>query len=71
LFFEWVFPIILEETNHQDPAARDRPITSALQDVKMEELLALTVWMAHDQRYSIMDYYLMVEHSLLSSNNGA
>jgi hypothetical protein len=56
-------PLLLEGTNsylHQDPASRDRPSTSAMQDVKMEEFhhfLALTIWKGCDQRDSIRDYW--------------
>lgn len=42
LFFEHLFSIILEETNHclyQDLAAWYRAGTSAMQNVKTEELL--------------------------------
>jgi hypothetical protein len=61
LFFEWVFPLISEETNgylQQNLAAWDRLSTSATWDVKMEELycfLALAVWKGHDQKDSIKD----------------
>jgi hypothetical protein len=72
LFFEQVFPIILEETDcflHQNLAAWNRISVSAMHDVKVEELCyfpALTLRMGHDQKDSIRDYGSRDEQQITS-----